>query len=257
MIFEQESLAFVILDVLYLEQKNVKSLNYDRNFDALSFRYEAEVIIESKRRQIEPGNHSICYFPPVVDYTRIAKKDRLIAIHFKAFNYHSEEIEEFLPADPEKYQTLFEDILNCWNQKGPSYKHEASAILNRIFAELYKDNRKDHNANSKIHRSIQYMEENCFKKDFSLALAAKESYISETYFRKLFAKEYHISPKKYVIKRRIEYAASLILTGYYTLQEVSDMCGYNDYKHFSVEFKKIIGVSPSKYTYNYKPYHCL
>lgn len=252
MIFEKESLAFLVLDVLYLEQGNMKTYNHDRNFDALSFRYEADVIIETKNRKVELGDNSICFFPAVVNYTRIAQKDKLIVIHFKTFNYQSNEIEEFFPLKPEKYRSLFEEILNCWNAKGTSYKHEAAAILNRIFAELYKDNKKAHNSTSKIYRSIQYIEENCFKKDFSLTVAAKKSYISDTYFRKLFEQEYGISPKKYIIKRRIKYATSLIISRYYTLQEVSEMCGYSDYKHFSVEFKKIIGVSPSKYTYNYK-----
>lgn len=253
MIFEQESLAFLILDVLYLEQGNTKTYNQDRNFDALAFRYEADVIIESKNKQVELSDNSICFLPSVFNYTRIAKKDNLIAIHFKTFNYQSNEIESFFPTKPEKYRALFEEILNCWNAKGTSYKHEASSILNRIFAELYKDNKRAQNSNSKIYRSIQYIEENCFKKEFSLTVAAQKSFISETYFRKLFEQEYGISPKKYVIKRRIKYATSLIISGYYTLQEVSELCGYNDYKYFSVEFKKIIGVSPSKYTYNYKP----
>lgn len=252
MIFENESLVFLILDVFYLEQGNIKRYNHDRNFDALSFRCEADVVIESNNKQIKLGDNSICFFPATVNYTRIAKEDKLIVIHFKTFNYHSSEIEEFSPTKPEKYRALFEDILNCWNSKGDSYKHEAASILNRIFAELYKDNKKELNANSKIYRSIQYIEKNCFKTDFSLTIAAKKSFISNTYFRKLFEKEYGMSPKKYIIKRRIKYATSLIISGYYTLQEISEMCGYNDYKHFSVEFKKVIGVSPSKYTYNYR-----
>ena len=89
------------------------------------------------------------------------------------------------------------------------------------------------------------------KKDFSLQIAAKKSFISEPYFRKLFNKEFGISPKKYVIEHRIKYAASLIIAGYFSLQEISQMCGYDDYKHFSSAFKKIMNVSPSKYTYKF------
>lgn len=252
MIFEKETLVFQILDVLYIEQEDVKFYNHDRTFDALSFRIEADTIIEYENRQIQLTDGSICFFPAVVNYTRVAKKDKLVVVHFKTYNYQSNKIEVFLPTDPQKYRLLFEEILHCWNAKEFSYKHETSSILNRIFAKLYKDNKKIKNPDSKIYHSIQYIEENCYKKDFSLTTAAGKSYISETYFRKLFKIEYGISPKEYVIRRRLKYATSLIMSGYYTLQNISEMCGYNDYKHFSVEFKKIIGVSPSKYTYNYK-----
>ena len=252
MIFEQDSVAFKILDVLYIEQKNVKTYNSDRNFDALSFRIEADTVIEYNNNQIELSDNSVGFFPADTNYTRIAKNDKMIVVHFKTFNYHSDEAEFFFPADYEKYDLLFKKILHCWNMKKTSYKHEAASLLNCIFAELYKDNKKEYDAKSKIQASLRYIEENYLKKDFSLQLAAEKSYLSEVYFRKLFKKEFNMSPKQYVINRRIKYAASLIISGYYTLQEISELCGYNDYKHFSVEFKKIIGVSPSKYTYNFK-----
>ena len=80
---------------------------------------------------------------------------------------------------------------------------------------------------------------------------AQQSFMSEVYFRKLFKASYGISPQKYLINLRINHAVNLIVSGYYTLQEVAFACGYNDYKYFSVEFKKVKGVSPSKYTHNY------
>ena len=251
MIFEQETVAFQILDVLYLDQKMIKTYNYNRNFDALSFRFEADTVIETDKTQLELTDNNICFFPADINYTRNAKKDKMIVVNFKCFGYYSTEIESFMPAKPEKYRVLFEEMLDYWNKKSVSYKHKASSVLNRIFAELYKDNKSLENQNSKIYQSVKYIKGNCLKKDFSLKTAAEKSMISETYFRKLFHQEFGISPKKYVIQVRIKHAASLIITGYHTLQEIADICGYEDYKHFSVEFKKITGVSPSKYTYNY------
>ena len=251
MIFEQETIGFQILDVLFFDQGYTKKYNFKRNFDALSFRYEADTIIEYKGKQLEFTNNSIGFFPSDVNYTRITNKDKMIVIHFKAFNYHTSEIQSFFPDDYEKYRSLFAEILDCWNKKNSAYKHEAASLLNLIFVELYKDNKKMYEYNSKIDLSIKYMQDNYLKKDFSLRVAAKKSYISDTYFRKLFKQEFGISPKQYVIQRRIKYATSLIIAGYYTLQEISELCGYTDYKHFSVEFKKVTGVSPSKYIYKF------
>ena len=76
--------------------------------------------------------------------------------------------------------------------------------------------------------------------------------MSEVYFRKLFKEEFGISPQKYIIDLRLQNAAGLISTGYYSLKEVAYMSGYTDYKYFSVEFKKNMGVSPSEYLYNYQ-----
>jgi len=251
-IFEQETIGFQILDVLFFDQDCTKKYNFKRNFDALSFRYEADTMIEYKGKHLEFTDNSIGFFPSNVDYTRTTKKDKMIVVHFKAFNYHSNEIESFFPSDYKKYRSLFAKILDCWNKKNTAYKHEAASLLNLIFSELYKDNKKTYEYNSKINSSIKYIEDNCLKKDFSLQTAAEKSYISDTYFRKLFKQEFGFSPKQYVINRRIKYAASLIIAGYYTLQEISELCGYSDYKHFSVEFKKVIGVSPSKYVYKFE-----
>ena len=252
MIFEYDSQAFHILDVLYIEQKDTKIYNQNRNFDALSFRIEADTVLEYDENIIEVYSNSICYFPSNINYIRTAKKDKMIVVHFKSFTYTSNEIEYFSPENPSKYADLFGEILNCWEKKSTSYKHEAASILNMIFAEAYKDNKTEEIIEPKIQPAVKYIKENCFKTDFSLSDATKEIMFSEPYFRKIFKKEYGISPKQYVINRRIKYAASLIIAGYYTLSEISELSGYNDYKHFSVEFKKIMGVSPSKYAYSFK-----
>ena len=103
----------------------------------------------------------------------------------------------------------------------------------------------------RIKESVLYIKKNYLQQDFSLSVAASKSFMSEQYFRKLFKEEFGISPKKYVIGNRIKRAQALILTNHYTISEISALCGYTDYNHFSTEFKRITGTSPSKYYYNY------
>ena len=252
MIFDQESVAFQILDVLYLDQGAIRMDNSDRNFDALSYRIRADTEMESGGRRTILRDHSLCYVPSAVNYTRIARYDQMIVVHFKTFSYHAGSIEHFQPREPEKYQALFEAILRCWVEKGVSYKHEASALLSRIFAELYRDSRPVPRKPSRLDPAVAYVEQNCLKKEFSLNTAAEYALVSPTYFRKLWREEFGVGPKQYVIDRHLKYAASLIIAGYYTLGEIAELCGYSDYKHFSVEFRKHMGVSPSAYGYNYQ-----
>lgn len=250
MIFEQESISFEILDVFYLKQTNFNRFNHSRNFDALSFRIEGDAIIKTHQKEFELKDNSVTFFPANTDYTKISRIDDMIVIHFNSLSYHSKDIEYFYPEEKEKTAELFKKIALCWGQKSTSYKHKASAILYEIFALCYEENTKNL-INSKIANSVKYIQKNCLNPDFSLVGAAKKSFISDVYFRKLFKKEFNISPKKYVIDTRIRHAESLINSGLYTLKEIAALCGYTDYKYFSVEFKKITGKSPSEYTYSF------
>ena len=71
--------------------------------------------------------------------------------------------------------------------------------------------------------------------------------ISEVYFRRIFIEKFGISPKEYIINRRIEYAKKLLSSNQFSVQEVAEMCGYCEPCHFSREFKKRVGKSPVKY----------
>ena len=249
MIFEQEYVVFEILDVMYLNQSDSKSYNSNRDYDSMSMRFEADTILKTENSEIHLSDNSISYGPAKLNYTRLAKRDVLVAVNFKVLNYHTNEIEYFTPENPEKYRALFKELLDTWNSGKPGFKSECSAILNKIFAQCYRDNLPQDTC-KKLYPGVQYIKKNLLNKDFSLSVAAQKSFMSETYFRKLFNKEFGISPKKFVIESRMKHAQSLIHTNYYSLQEISDLCGYNDYKHFSAEFKKFTGIAPSRYYYH-------
>ena len=251
MFFEKEIIAFNILEVLELKQKDVSSFNSGRNFSALSFRVRSDTVLKAKNREYCVGDSFITYVPARLDYYRTASIDELIVIHFETINYNTREIESFIPKDAEVLSRLFAAILECWNKRELGYKYKCSAILCQIFAECYVQNFVPKTKNMKIQNSVDHLLANYKKSDLSVREIADKSFMSEVCFRKLFKEAYGISPQKYIMELRIQNAVGLISTGYYSLKEVAYMSGYNDYKYFSVEFKKAMGVSPSKYLYNY------
>lgn len=250
MFFGQEYIVFEIFEVLSLDMSGSKAFNRNRNFDALSFRFEADTVLTVSGKETALTGNSLCYVPSNVNYARDSVKDNLIVVHFKSFNYHSNEIEHFYPENPEKYRESFQLLFDCWNSRRTAYKNECASIFSKILADIYRDS-KSIVGGSKIEKSVLYIEQNCLKRDFSLGKAAVKSFMSETYFRKLFKKEFGISPKQYVIEKRVEYAKGLLAAGYFSIREIALQCGYNDEKHFSSEFKKHTGVSPSAYIYNF------
>ena len=248
MIFYQDNIVFQILNVLSFDLGPSKVCNINRHCDAIAFRYETDAIIGHNNKKIKLTDNSIGYFPANIKYTKNSTKEKFIVIHFNAFNYWSNKIEVFSPTDYEKYQVLFEEIYKCWNNKDVGYRHKASALFNILFSQLYAENISSHNK-SEIDSSIEYIEENFLKKDFSIQDAAEKSSVSTPVFRKIFKEKFSVLPKQYVVYRRIKYATVLLSTGKYSLKEIAYMCGYINYKHFSVEFKKVLGQSPSQYTY--------
>ena len=194
----------------------------------------------------------VSFVPSNLDYSRVSKIDELIVIHFEVINCNARDIEFFKVKNPEAFQKLFTSILECWNHKEVGYKYKCSAIFNDILALCYLENYKPKPVESKIKKSVDYLLKHYNDCDLSIKVIAEQSFVSEVYFRKLFKAKYGISPQKYIIRLRIQCAKELISTGYYPLKEIALMSGYTDYKYFSTEFKKQVGISPSDYVYNYK-----
>jgi len=250
--FERDDIVFNILDVLYLNQENVNIFNSGRNFNALSFRFSAETVLKTENQECHLREHSVSCVPARLDYTRISKKDEMIVIHFETINHNMTNIEYFEARSPDVLSKLFRDIFELWNKKDIGYKLRCSAVLYDIFAECYLQNYRQPQSNAKIQASIDYINQNYKNSHLTIKEIAEKSFMSEVYFRKLFKQEYGISPQKHIVNLRIQYASGLISTEYYSLKDVAYMSGYNDYKYFLVEFKRIKGVSPSEYLYNYK-----
>lgn len=85
------------------------------------------------------------------------------------------------------------------------------------------------------------------KNELTVAELAKICDISESYFRRLFEAKFGVSPKEYVIEKRIGYAKQLLETGEVSVSDTAFLCGYSETTHFSREFTKRVGVSPLEY----------
>lgn len=247
MFFENDQVIINILDVFKIDQTDVNRFNIGRTVNALSFRYDADTVFYTKDEEYHLCKNTVAFVPAKVEYTRIAVKDSLIAVHFDILNGQYGSIECFNTNDAEKLGELFKRLYYIWIKKESDYKYRSLAILYEILAECWVRNNNVYVNESKIHNSLEYIKSNYYKSDLSIKEIAGRSFMSEVYFRKLFLKEYGISPKEYIIYLRIHKAIDLMKTGYYTLKEIAFKVGYSDEKYFSTSFKKNMGMSPSEY----------
>lgn len=86
-----------------------------------------------------------------------------------------------------------------------------------------------------------------YKEEISLNDVANLVFLNPKYLGELFKKETGINFSDYVINCRLDVAKELLKDVRYRTNEVAEMVGYKDAKHFSKLFKKIVGVNPAEY----------
>ena len=91
-----------------------------------------------------------------------------------------------------------------------------------------------------------FLDEN-FSQDICLDTLAELSGYSADHLRHLFKRKAGISPKQYIIQKRIEHAKLLLATGDTSISHVAQSCGMPDGTQFTLLFKKYVGVTPSQF----------
>ncbi len=95
---------------------------------------------------------------------------------------------------------------------------------------------------AKEYINLHYKEKNC------LDSAISESKLSSRHFGELFRKNFLITPNRYIMHCRIEHAKTLLVSGLFTIEQITYMCGFSDIYYFSKVFKNLTGIAPSKWT---------
>ncbi|MCH4887950.1 response regulator [Acidaminobacter sp. JC074] len=86
-----------------------------------------------------------------------------------------------------------------------------------------------------------------FSKQVSLEWIASQVGFNPSYFSTLFKRETGQKLIDYLTQVRMDEAKRLLSDGQVKIGEIGMMCGYLDNKHFSKQFKKYTGLSPSQY----------
>ncbi|HXM05090.1 MAG TPA: AraC family transcriptional regulator [Chthoniobacterales bacterium] len=99
----------------------------------------------------------------------------------------------------------------------------------------------------KVRRVVEYIMEN-LENNPTLEQMARIVHLSSYHFARLFKAATGLAPHQFVITRRIERAQHLLRTnGELGLAEVAFRSGFANQSHFSLHFKRIVGVTPRRF----------
>ena len=114
--------------------------------------------------------------------------------------------------------------------------------VNRYMENLYEDNVET--------RLLDYVNEHYLRIE-SVEKVAEEFGYNYAYLSRVFKKKVGESMNRYITEKKMALAKELLEKHPdMTLTEISEMCGYNDYRYFSRVFKAETGASPSEYREN-------
>ena len=144
----------------------------------------------------------------------------------------------------------FKAACDAWRSKSDYANILAMHTLYDAIYQMQKEVSKPYASGE--HRSllapaIQEIERSFAEKGISIPSLAALCGVSEVYFRRLFLNTFGVSPKEYIIQKRIEYAKTLLSSEAFSVSEVAALCGYAEPCHFSREFSKRVGTPPSQY----------
>ena len=135
----------------------------------------------------------------------------------------------------------------------PVNYEEFGSCIDRLKIALY-ENRKTEEQDDQEERTItgiiRYLQEH-LDKEISLNILADEFHLSSQYISQLFKSEIGVNFLAYLTSIRMERAKKLLLTTSLSIGEISEKCGYADYRVFTKAFKKEEGSTPSQYRRNF------
>lgn len=257
---DNHSLGILFSGYVRKNRASGSTYNYTPNEYHGLFVLSGEGIYQSpdgKEIPIRPGDF-IQRFPDTTHSTIITSDDwseLYLAIGSKVFNSLAE-IYVFSPDKPVLSPghdfELIQNMLDFHYRLGkanrielPLLMNEAIAIISKA-AYLHRINRTTTDEMNILAMSIKYMEENLNKR---VTVEDVATHVNMGYekFRKLFTKQYRISPGNYILHRRINLAQKMLSGDKLTIKEIAAELGYLDAYTFSKQFKKITGHTPSEF----------
>lgn len=251
---------FIITDIISVRKTDEKK--YENRFVEYSPKLISNEIIyrpngystvsfDGKRLETTPNSVHILPFKNGGKYTvEYDEPDYFIDIFFHTDRPAFKEPIALNNIKSNRLNSLFNKAFSCYVKKEQGYKFECVSLLYKIFAELEKKNYIPESKFYKIKPAVEYIENNFLTERISCERLAKLCNVSYSYLIRLFSEKYGISPKRYIIQLKINYACDLLKSGDYSVSEAARMSGFDDLYFFSRQFKEYVGMPPVKYKNN-------
>lgn len=207
--------------------------------------YDTRIIPKESKRFDVSANNFIIYKPFTIHNEILTDESHVFAVVFEA--PPEWDIPTCLLYDGDgRVLKVIEKIRAEYSQKQYAYATAINALLTQLIIEIKRRALTPQKENPSIQQAISFLDD-YYTTDINLALLAHSIGYSLDHFRFLFKEKTGISPKKYILQKRLDLARKQIVFSTLPFAEIAENCGYDDYYQFAAYFKKETGLSPRQY----------
>jgi len=98
----------------------------------------------------------------------------------------------------------------------------------------------------KLSEVLSYIQQH-IQKEMTVSELADVACLHPNYFIRIFKEHMGIPPIQYIARKKIDKAKELLVTTSHTVNEISYLLSFHDMFHFSKQFKKIAGLTPTEF----------
>ncbi len=146
-------------------------------------------------------------------------------------------------------KTVMDNIYDISKNISLSSKLSVTGLIYEFFSVLMQNSTLVQKTD-RINSALKIIDYN-YCTNISVEQIAKRLSLDPAYFSRKFTEKVGISPKKYILHKRIERAKELLSVTDASVFEISNSVGYEDSFYFCRIFKKITHFSPSEYRKSY------
>lgn len=229
-----------ITDAFFVfSKKGVKDYTKNRKCYGLSFCESGKITYIQGGKKTVSVRNKVILLPKGGNYSVIRQETG----NFPVINFETNYplTDKVLSFDVENNDILLEMFFKLKESFFKGDEYTTFSIFYKMLSLIFENAKSEH---SKIE---DYINENIADPTLSNKELAHFLQISESYLNKVFSKEYNMSPKKYVISKRIDLAKRLLAENKLNITEICEKCGYNNLYSFSRAFKDFTKDSPLNY----------
>ncbi len=240
MLYHASDLSFGIVSVDRFAHKDGSFDVKPRPYAAIAMRQVGTGVFEIMGKRLVSKAGDVLFLPAHTSYRVDYSGSRIIVAHLSDCNYT--EAENF-SLGKTAIEARFERLLEAWQERCSA--NRAKSLLYDLLAAI-EDDQKNETEDTLFANCVAYIDAHIYDPDLDVESVCERGFMSASSLQRAFGRHFGMSPKQYLIKRRMERALTLLAEGDASVKEVAFAVGYRDEKYFSRAFKKRYGYAPSR-----------